>query len=267
MLGKLMKYEWKATWKLLVPLNLFIVVMSILASITVQLDFFDSDNDLVIMTGVILLMTYILSMFVITVVTVIYLIYRFYTSVYGDEGYLLHTLPVDKHHIIIAKSVASASWIILNIILIYLSMLFLVSTQERFVETITDGFRFYVEVVNDYNKIGAFEVIMTLVASFFAMLARILKVTACVSLGQLASNHKVLSSIGFYYAIYVVQRIFTLFYYMMIELMNKASDHAYYSYPSFFGTSWEFTLLTSLIYCVIFYFLTWYVMDRKLNLD
>lgn len=261
-----MKYEWKATWKLLVPMNLFIVVMSILAYITVQLDFFDSYNDLVIMTGAVLMMTYMLSMFVILVVTVIYLIYRFYTSVYGDEGYLLHTLPVDKHHIIIAKAVVSASWIILNIFLIYLSILFLISTQERFVETITDGFQFYVEAMNSYNKIGAFEIIMTLVASFFAMLARILKVSACVSLGQLASNHKVLSSIGFYYAIYVVQRIFTLFYYMIVELINRASDYAYYG-SSFFGSSWEFTLLSSLIYCVIFYFLTWYVMDRKLNLD
>lgn len=262
-----MKYEWKATWKLLLPLNLFIVVMSILAYITVQLDFFDSDNELVMMTGVLLLMTYILSMFAISVVTVIYLIYRFYTSVYGDEGYLLHTLPVDKHHIIIAKSVAGAAWIILNIILIYLSILFLFSTQERFFETVTDGVRFYVEGVNSYNKIGAFEVIMTLVASFFAMLARILKVTACVSLGQLASNHKVLSSIGFYYAIYIIQRIFTLFYYMIVELINRASDYSYYSYTSFYNSSWEFTLLSSLIYCVVFYFLTWYVMDRKLNLD
>jgi len=266
MLGKLMKYEWKATWKLLVPLNLFIVIMSVLAYITVQLDFFDSDNDLVIMTGAVLMLTYMLSMFVILVVTVIYLIYRFYTSVYGDEGYLLHTLPVDKHHIIIAKAIVSVSWIILNIILIYLSILFLISTQERLIETITDGFQFYVETVNSYNKIGAFEVVMTLVASFFAMLARVLKVSACVSLGQLASNHKVLSSIGFYYAIYIVQRIFALFYYMIMELINKASDYTYYS-PSLLGSSWEFTLLSSLIYCVAFYFLTWYMMDRKLNLD
>ncbi|MDE7276976.1 MAG: hypothetical protein K2N98_09025 [Lachnospiraceae bacterium] len=267
MLGKLMKYEWKATWKLLVPLNLFIVVMSILAYITVQLDFFDSYNDLVLMTGVLLLMAYVLSMFVISVVTVIYLIYRFYTSVYGDEGYLLHTLPVDKHHIIIAKAVVSASWIILNIILIYLSILFLFSTQERLIETITDGFQFYIEAVNSYNRIGSFEIIMTLVASFFAMLARILKVSACISLGQLASNHKVLSSIGFYYAIYIVQRIFTLFYYMILTLINEASNYTYYSNASLFGSSWEFTLLSSLIYCVIFYLLTWYVMDRKLNLD
>ena len=57
MLGKLMKYEWKATWKLLIPLNLFIVVMSVLAYTTVQLEFFESNNDLVIMTGTLLLLS------------------------------------------------------------------------------------------------------------------------------------------------------------------------------------------------------------------
>ncbi|MDE7018149.1 MAG: hypothetical protein K2P65_11375, partial [Lachnospiraceae bacterium] len=60
MLGKLMKYEWKATWKLLVPLNLFIVLMTILAYCTVQMSFFDSNSNLVIMTGIIVMMTYLL---------------------------------------------------------------------------------------------------------------------------------------------------------------------------------------------------------------
>ena len=106
---------------------------------------------------------------------------------------------------------------------------------------------------------------MTLITSFFALLARVLKITACISLGQLSSNHKVLSSIGFYYAIYIVQRMFTLLYYVIHALVIRAADYTYYYNP--FGSSWAFTLLSSLIYSVIFYFLTWYVMDRRLNLD
>ena len=266
MLGKLMKYEWKATWKLLLPMDLFIVVMSILTYITVQLSFFDSDNYLVNMTGVIVLITYIISMFVISIGTMIYLIYRFYTSVYSDEGYLLHTLPVDKHHVIISKAVVSAAWIIINAVLIYLSIFFLLSTQKAFVEAITDSFDYYMKMANDYNKVSGLSVLMTLIASFFALLARILKITACVSLGQLSSNHKILSAFGFYYGIYFVQRIFTLIYYMALELAAKASDYQY-GFSTVFGTSWEFTLISSLIYCVIFYFLTWYMMDKKLNLD
>lgn len=266
MLGKLMKYEWKATWKLLVPLNLFIVLMTVLAYCTVQMSFFDSNSNLVIMTGTMVMITYVLSMFVVAVGSVIYLIYRFYTSVYGDEGYLLHTLPVDKHHIIVAKTLTSAAWILINTILIYFSIFFLLSTQAQFMEAMAEGFEFYVDVVNGYNdKIGGFEILMTFVASFFALGARILKVSACISLGQLSSNHKILSAFGFYYAIYFVQKIFSLLYYLILELGMRASNY-YYS-GSIFATSWEFTLISSLIYCVVFYILTWYVMERKLNLD
>lgn len=265
MLGKLMKYEWKATWKLLVPMNLFIVLMSFLSYIMVQLSFFDSDSELVIMTGMMVIVAYILSLVVVSVGTMIYLIYRFYTSVYGDEGYLLHTLPVDKHHIIIAKSLVSAMWVVINTVMIYASVMLLFSTQRAFMETMINVFEFYAEFANEYgiDTINGFEAIMTLIATVFALIARILKITACVSLGQLTSNHKVIASFGFYYGIYFVQNIFSMLYSVVIfGMMAKTEDIGL-----LFSSSWEFTLITSLIYCVIFYALTWYVMEKKLNLD
>lgn len=267
MLGKLMKYELKATWKLLIPANLFMVLMSILAYMTVQLSFFDSDNYVVVMTGIIVIMTYILSMFVIAVGTMIYLIYRFYKSVYGDEGYLLHTLPVDKHNIIIAKAVISALWVSLSSILMYLSIILIMSTRLNILKTMRRSFETYMELVDSGRQVGGFTVFMTLITLFIALLARILKITACISLGQLSSNHKVLSAFGFYYGIYFVQRFFTFIYYMILMLVAETSDERYQLSFLTLGTSWEFTLISSLIYCVVFYVLTWYIMDKKLNLE
>ena len=268
MLGKLMKYEFMATWKLLVPMDIFLILMSILACITVHLSFFSSDNELVEITGMIIVVTYMLSMFVIVIGTVIYLIYRFYTSVYGDEGYLLHTLPVDKHHIIISKVIASVAWIVLNIVLIYFSLVFLFGdfVLGSGADSVREGLKFYLRAINGYDKINAFSIFMTLLASFVLLLARILKITACISLGQLSSNHKVLVSFGFYYGIYAIQRIFTIIYYVMISLAYKANDDISFT-SSLLGRNWEFSLISGLIYCVVFYFLTWYVMDKKLNLD
>ena len=134
MLGKLMKYEWKATWKLLLPMNLLIVIMTFLACITVQVDFFDSDNGMVVFSAVMILLTYMGSMFVVCIGTAIYLIYRFYTSTYGDQGYLLHTLPVDKHHIIISKVLVSAAWIFISMILMFMSVMFLFAQEGEFLQ-------------------------------------------------------------------------------------------------------------------------------------
>ena len=265
MLGKLMKYEWKATWKLLLPMNAFIVLMSILVFITVQMSFFDSDNDLVMMTGTVIVLTYIFSMFVIAIGTIIYLVYRFYTSVYGDEGYLLHTLPMDKHHIIIAKAVTSAAWVVINSIVIIFSVLFVFSSADtEFMELIEEAFDFYVDFLNNYDAITGFGIVMTLIASLFSVFARILKIFACASLGQLASNHKLLASFGFYYGIYVVQQLFEMIFLAILGLIYEAVG---YKSVSIFSTSWEITLISNLIYCALFYFLTWYMMDKKLNLD
>lgn len=266
MLGKLMKYEFKATWKLLVPMDIFLILMSILAYMTVHMTLFSSENELIEMTGTLVLAAYIISMFIIMIVTVIYLIYRFYVSVYGDEGYLLHTLPVDKHHIIIAKVLAAVIWIVGNSILIYLSVAFLFTSSEEAMRGFKEAMEFYVDFINSYSRVTGFSIFMTFVASLITVIARILKVTACISLGQLSSNHKVLVSFGFYYGIYVVQRIFTIIYIMTISIVNRANDNGSLT-SSLFGVGWEFALISGLIYSVVFYFITWYVMDKKLNLD
>ena len=265
MLGKLMKYEWKATWKLLLPMNAFIVLMSILVFITVQMSFFDSDNGLVIITGTAIVLTYVFSMFVISIGTLIYLVYRFYTSVYGDEGYLLHTLPVDKHHIIIAKALAGAAWVVINSIVITVSVLFVFSSvQTEFMELMEEAFEFYIDFLNDYDTITGFGIVMTLIASLFSVFARILKIFACASLGQLASNHKLLASFAFYYGIYIVQQLFEMIFLAIFGLIYEAAG---YNSVGIFNTSWEITLISNLIYCALFYFMTWYMMDKKLNLD
>ena len=264
MLGKLMKYEWKATWKLLLPMNAFIVLTSILVFIMVQMSFFDSDSGLVIMTGMVIIFTYVLSMVVISIGTVIYLIYRFYTSVYGDEGYLLHTLPVDKHHIIIAKALMSAAWVIINLIVIVFSVFFVFSAETEVLEMMAEGFGYYIDFLKEYDAITGFGILMSLIAFIFSVFARILKIFACASLGQMASNHKLLASFGFYYGIYFVQRLFQMLFLAVLGLIYEAVG---YNSVSIFGTGWEITLISNIIYCVLFYFLTWYMMDKKLNLD
>lgn len=261
MLGKLMKYEWQATWKLLVPTNLLIIVMTFFACFTVRLDFFDYKNDGVIFSAVMIIMMYVLSMFVALIGTAIYLIYRFYTSTYGDQGYLLHTLPVDKHHIIIAKVLVSLAWVMISSFLMYASILFLFNAEEDILTDFISGLQVMVEQTRG-ERVSAFAVVMAFIAVIVGMLARVLKVTACISLGQLSSNHKLVIAFAFYFAIYIAQQTVNAFYYMFVGYINRNRAWSYG-----YRASWEFALITGLIYSVVFYLLTWYVMDKKLNLD
>ena len=262
MLGKLMKYEWKSTWKLLVPANLLIIVTAFFAFIAVRHDIFDSignyNGSTVMLTGLVML-TYIASMFVAMIGSAVYLIYHFYTSTYGDQGYLLHTLPVDKHYIIVAKVLVSLLWMLLSSFLMYMSVLFLFVTEDVLTE-FTDILK--ILVTRTYlEDISSFAVIMSIIAVIVEMLVRVLKVAACISLGQLSANHKLLTAFAYYFAIYVIQQMANGCYYIILGLFNERNE------TWFMGGSWEFSLIMGLIYAVIFYLLTWHVMDKQLNLD
>lgn len=259
MLGKLMKYEWQSTWKLLLPANLLIVVMTFFACMAIRLNIGDIDNDGIIFSAVMILVTYVGSMFVVMIGTAIYLIYRFYTSTYGDQGYLLHTLPVDKHHIIIAKTLVSTAWVLLSCFLIYLSVLFIFASEEGVIPELIDSMERLTEEVGGRPSFLAG--VMAVIAFVISILARVLKVAACLSLGQLSPNHKLLMSFAFYFGIYFLQQIIGSFYYALLGLVNRRMDSYYY------GTPWEITLIEGLIYTVVFYAVTWYTMEKRLNLD
>lgn len=266
MLGKLMKYEWKATWKLLVSANLLTLVMTIIASWMVKILDRSGYSDFRMMDfmAVMVLLTYVGSMFAVSVGTGIFLIHRFYTSTYGDQGYLLHTLPVDTHHIIIAKVLVSAAWELINIISIYFSVIFLFASSSEIFDSMMNGMKNTIEYLGA-EKITAFTVIMTLFAFLFSVLAKVLKVGACISLGQLSSNHKLMLSFAWYVGIYVVEQILQGVYFaIQIAFRRRVSDGAYLSY---FENQWDTTLIAGIISCVVFYLLTWYVMSRKLNLE
>lgn len=265
MLGKLMKYEWKATWKLLLSANALTFVMTILAWCMVKiLDRSGGDFAMMDFTAVMVLFTYAGSMFAVSVGTAIYLIHRFYTSTYGDQGYLLHTLPVDTHHIIVAKILVSTAWVMINILSIYLSVIFLFASSSEVFDSMMRGMKDTIEFLGA-QKITIFTVIMTLIAFIFSVFAKVLKVGACISLGQLSSNHKLMLSFAWYVAIYVVERVVYGIYFALQITFYRGLSNTHYT--SIFDNQWETSLIAGIISCVVYYLLTWYVMSRKLNLE
>ena len=173
MLGKLMKYEWQATWKLLLPANLLIVVMTFFGCMAVRLNLGDIDNDGIVFGAVMILVTYVGSMFVVMIGTAIFLIYRFYTSTYGDQGYLLHTLPVDKHHIIIAKVLVSSGWVLFCSFLMYVSVVAIFMAEDGLIPEVIGSVGTVVETA---GGAGSFLTgVMSVLAFVVSIVARVLR--------------------------------------------------------------------------------------------
>ena len=148
--------------------------------------------------------------------------------------------------------------------LIYVSVILLfVSSEDAFLNMM-EGMVDVIEFVSG-DKITVFTLVMTLIAAVFSLFARVLKIGACISLGQLSSNHKLLCSFGWYVGIYLVEAVIQGIYFFIRLIFEDYSSHV--DYLPYFSTQWETTLLAGIISCVVFYILTWYVMSRKLNLD
>ena len=125
MLGKLLKYEFKATARLFIFMYAGLILV---AAINMGLlSFLGSDGIAGVASGL-MLTFYIIATVAMFVVTLIVIIIRFYRNQLGDEGYLMFTLPVgvDKH--ILSKLIAACAWIASSFIVCLLSVMILTAT-------------------------------------------------------------------------------------------------------------------------------------------
>ncbi len=271
MLGKLMKYEWKASWKLLLPANLVIVCLSVMtwiANNVAEQSLLSEDRLDGLLSGIfilVMMLSYALSVITVFVGGAIYLIYRFYTSTYGDQGYLLHTLPVDKHHIIVAKALVSAFWILMMALVIYMSAWLVCGgdTKDFFGEIF--GGHWYLPIYVSEEELNVFTVIMAIVAAVAGVFAKIMQVAASISLGQLSANHKVMASFGFYIAFRVLQSMLEGMISVLIIMFADGAEGLLNGFMWHY--SWEPALIIGLLYSTLFYLITWHVMEHRLNLE
>ena len=100
MTGKLIKYEIRSSIKMMAVIWAALIAVSVLFSLSINFlsDLvIDSGNGINTIVGIVEIITGIMyfAVFVALVVaTVVMIILRFYKGLLGDEGYLMHTLPV-----------------------------------------------------------------------------------------------------------------------------------------------------------------------------
>ena len=272
MLGKLLKHEFHAVSRLLLPMHLALILITLVGRFYVQfaMSNMDSRFDLI---NVSLVMFYMLALFAILILTYVYLyILRPHKNLFSDEGYLMHTLPVTASMHIWSKLIVSICWILLDMFLISLSV-FLMLVNPDFLEywpnmigeiqemiSITTGMDFVM---------GAIAYIINLLISC----ARgILVVYMCMAVGHSFNQYKLLISIGIYIGVSMGMSLITtlagiLFSmpfggYGSLSLFMISSDYNTLSQQM----TWFDTVL-SLVVAAAAFFVTQYFLSKRLNLE
>ena len=280
MLSTLLKYEMKATGKTFMWLYIAFIVISALnailipwgggsgATVSVGSDAVRTaaENTVPSVLQVILVALYFMAIAAIAIGTLVIVIIRFYRNLLGDEGYLMLTLPVSREQHILSKLLVAVLWSFCSIILIILSILLLIATSGSFGD-LADG-------INEAIRMGA--PVGQWIAMLFALLiaasfSSVLMLYAAMAVGPNLVKNRVAGSILAFIIIYVVSQIvmaaitFTTVTPMGLSIMsaqkNEADAAASSVLAAFMGA-----LIGSVVIGVVCWFLTRYMLKRKLNL-
>ena len=194
MLGKLMKYEFKATARIFLPLFAALIVVSAVSKLTLGLQLQTPH-----MISLALSITLIVAAFVITLILTIQ---RFYKNFMSDEGSLMFTLPVSTGRLIWSKLLVAAVWTVVCTAVVFLSLMIMAFTGSE-----------WHELVLAIKNLGLPPLDMTLfiielcALVLASLLTGILTIYASLALSMLVNNHRVALSFGFYIALNTLMQI------------------------------------------------------------
>lgn len=232
------------------------------------------------MAGIIFLFVCVLASFSSVLVTAILTYLRFYRNFFTDEGYLTFTLPVSRKTLYLSKTVNSVIWTLAHFLLLLAGVaivmtiaptpkhgeLFNLSVWEELGEGLTEL----------WGRFGAWTLVYALEFLLMAVCSVTLTVglvQLCVTIGSImAKKHKLLASIGIYYAVNMatstVSQVLVWFVMMFASpgvyvLLSDATETVRYG-----SLALLFLLITLAIAAIsmILHFVSLGLLERKLNL-
>lgn len=269
MLKKLFRYEWKSISQLLFVMHGMLLVFAVITRIFyVCAGGFENGSAALNTTAdvMIVLLTILLFMAIggIAFFTYVYIAYRFYKSVFTDQGYLTNTLPVTPVQIVLSKGIAGILWVAIDTLVLIIAMMILYLN----VSDLPDLASSFLEFFRNLGSQHAF-FWLTMLAIVLSPFVMVLQMYFSVAVGNLFSGHKVLGAIGTFFGIFLIQQIGEII--LVIATGWRIASKPDIRDASDIFSAMNLTIIISLIFtaaCIAaFWFGTQHIMTRKLNLQ
>lgn len=256
MLFKLLKYDFRAMWK---QFSLIWGAALALALVNRFVLFRDTDNAILSEDGLFMLafVAVIVAMFVIAV---IFVVNRFSKGLLGNEGYLMHTLPVRPWQLVTSKLICGVvTWVGCGVVAFISPVLMLPLNLPDLLQ-----FPFWSDIFRGIMKHPDMLVLMAefcmVFLSFIVLL--VASMYLAMAVGHLFSRHRRLISIASFIGLYVLvgnvyDQVFS--YRIVRALTNAASVNAY--------GSMLVAIAIMLIPAIVFLAVTCWILEHKLNLE
>ncbi len=278
MLRKLIKYEFKATARIFLPLFLAMLFLALLNGLFMGPNV-GGENSVITTLRSILLFVYIVVIFSLFIVTLVITIQRFYKNLTGDEGYLMFTLPVKTSSLICSKLIVAVIWELFSILVTLASVFLLFLRESRFYGEFWEGFsRFWEESRRLFGT--SFEAFLWLAAAsvLIAAVVSILQIYTAIAISQLFREHRALIAIGSYFGISIVIQIVSsmLFMTSFLSRIDGLVSSVEITAEGAAGVAPVFELINAVmpgmmildaVVGVAFFLVTNYIFKKRLNLE
>lgn len=271
MLKKLFVHEWKDTWRLVSIMNLIVIALTLIGTFFLNNETWNAmdKNEFIAVTVVIYMMFFIASIAALSMVVTFYFYIRFYRNLYTDQGYLMHTLPVNAHQLIWSKTFVATIWMVISTVVMIGSifgLVFAAIPDEERVEFFREMKAAFAMIEVDSRSIVI--VVLYVLLIIVSQLMSIFMGYASISIGQTFKKQKVLGAIGVYIGVYMLIQTVSSYLSMFVSLsMDPYSMGKGFDEINFMMVFLLIMLLIMGALAVGFYFATHYIMKNKLNLE
>ena len=288
MLGKLLKYEFRATGRVFLPMYALLLVMSAVARLVYGAQMNQAEGTLLNILTVVVTVAVIGLLVAVAVVTLLLICRRYWNNLLGREGYLMNVLPVSSAEHVWAKLITAAVWTIASALACFAALYIALGSfaQGPSFHEFWEMVRECREMLRSMGIAGQARLLVAEGAIFIllSLLSNVLKIYTAMSIGQLASKRRTWASVGSYFGIGIVEsilysRVFMLrvLHYTGGKLGNglhvqlngeavSAFDDIRTALPAI-NTEVAVMLGITLLFCAALFFATQWILKKHLNLQ
>lgn len=278
MLKNLIKYEFKATGRIMGLLYAALVVTAVICRVTMGLTGFgkgmtaETPSILSNIISAIILFLYGMVICAVVVVTLVMILLRFYRNLLQNEGYLMNTLPVKSRQHIMSKLIAAVVWTVVSVAVVVISLIIVSTLAADFSGSVPGMLRQLWNITGgvftEMGLKGVYLLVMTVLVFLLTLTSSILQMYAALSIGQTQDRYKIAVSFAAYIGISVVFQLISSGAAVLLRNaistadLNSLNVMGNIMYISITGVAAALLIKSAVLFVVTDYFL-----KNRLNLE
>lgn len=296
MLSKLLKHEFRNTWRLILILNAVAILLAFCVMLLIRgydwaepfmfrgNELFLAWEDFYSLLSSTFIGLYIVFMIAANVIVYLFLSMRFYREIYSEAGYLMHALPVTKGQLLWAHLICSGLWLlefaIVDAICVLIAVSGIPEIYAEFFRAVSEVFTELASWAQNHPLVTvqiAVMIVLMFISWIVTPFAQMLQTYCAISLGQVFKTHRVIGAVVMYFVISFVTGIVSqvIAFFMMMGFGSTMAriewvpdtGHAAQLMLGTVNVAMVVTLLLGAGLCVTYFLVTHHWMKNRLNLE